>query len=59
MNIIQGDNSFMAGATAAASDFAVVETVAAGSAVGAAGVEAEGAGALGTVAAGAGPAGAG
>jgi hypothetical protein len=42
MNITQGDNSFMAGAKAAASGFAVVETLAAGGAVRAAGVDAEG-----------------
>ncbi|GLR92654.1 hypothetical protein GCM10007858_02740 [Bradyrhizobium liaoningense] len=62
MNITQGDNSFMAGATAAASGFAVVETVAAGGAGGAAGVEAEGAWIVGAEAPGAigvGPAGAG
>jgi hypothetical protein len=62
MNITQGDNSFMAGATAASSGFAVVETVAAEGAVGAAGVDAEGswvAGAEAPGAIGVGPAGAG
>jgi hypothetical protein len=56
MNMTQGDNSFIAGTIAAASDFAVVEMAVAG-AVGTAGavaVEAAGAGALGPVAAGAG-----